>query len=143
MDESTPTLRGSCLCGGIHFEISGPYSPIGKCHCSKCRKVSGTGSNAVFHTAAGSLHWKAGEDLVRKFQFQDGWGSTFCGTCGSPLPHLSSNNKIYFVPAGLLDDDPGVNVELHIYVGSKASWDEISSDARQFEEAGPELQKKS
>ncbi len=78
---------------------------------------------------------------MQDFSLADGWGSTFCHTCGSPLPRLHSNGKIYFVPAGLLDDDPRVKVERHIYVGSKTSWDEIAGDGLQFEKDDPELRK--
>jgi hypothetical protein len=134
-------LRGSCLCGGVQFEITGRYSAIGQCHCSKCRKVSGAASNAVLYAAAGSLHWTAGENLVREFRLPDGWGPAFCGTCGSPLPKRDSSGKIYYVPAGLLDDDPGVRVERHIFVGSKAPWDEIGGGALQFEDDDPELRR--
>lgn len=132
-------IRGSCLCGAVLFEIDGRISPIGQSHCSKCRKASGTGSNAVFYTAIESLRTVAGEELVRSFERPDGWGSTFCGTCGAPLPRRHPNGKIWFVPAGALDDDPGVAVERHIYVGSKASWDVIGGDAQQFEEDDPSL----
>ena len=58
-------IRGSCLCGGVRFEIAGRWSGIGQCHCSKCRKVSGTASNAVLYASAKSLSWVAGEALVR------------------------------------------------------------------------------
>lgn len=134
-------IRGSCLCGGVRFEIDGRISPIGQCHCSKCRKTSGTGSNAVLYTARSSLRYSCGEDLIKDFTRADGYGSTFCATCGSPLPRLHKNGKIAFVPAGLLDDDPGVAVERHIFVGSRASWDVIGGDALQFEEDDPSLRR--
>jgi hypothetical protein len=95
----------------------------------------------VLYTAAGSLRWLSGERQRRDFSLAGGFGATFCDTCGSPLPRLHSNGKIYFVPAGVLDDDPGVRVERHIFVGSKASWDEIAGDAAQFEEDDPSLRK--
>ena len=141
MEPAIQVLRGSCLCGGVGFEIAGRWSAIGMCHCSKCRKVSGTASNAVFYTAARSLRWTGRDDLRRDFSLPSGWGSAFCGQCGSPLPRLNGNGKIYFVPAGLLDDDPGVAVERHIFVGSKASWDEIAGDAPRFEEDDASLRK--
>jgi hypothetical protein len=36
------------------------------------------------------------------------------------------------IPAGLLDVDPGVRPERHIFVGAKASWFEILGDLPQF-----------
>jgi hypothetical protein len=34
-------VRGSCLCGGVKFEIIGPLMRALNCHCSKCRKQHG------------------------------------------------------------------------------------------------------
>ena len=130
-------VKGSCLCGGVRFAITGKAGPIGQCHCSKCRKVSGTDGNAVFYTAVSSFRWLSGEDLVKYFFVPggNGWASAFCGTCGSPVPHTDRARKIYFVPAGLLDDDIGYRgYAAHIFVGSKAPWVCISDGAPQYAE---------
>ena len=96
-------IKGSCLCGKVVFAIDGNFGPVGQCHCSKCRKVSGTDGNAVFYTSVKSFRWLGGEEEIRRFLVpgSDGWQSTFCGTCGSPVPHTDSAGKIYFIPAGL------------------------------------------
>jgi hypothetical protein len=125
---------GSCLCGEVRFELDGWTSDIGMCHCSKCRKVSGVASNAVLIVPRDGLEWLAGEDRIAKFELPDGWGTWRCATCGSPLPQLHPGGGAYWVPAGLLDSDPGVRVKGHIFVGSKAAWDEISGAAPQFVE---------
>ena len=129
------SIKGSCLCGGVAFEISGKTGPIGQCHCSKCRKVSGTDGNAVFYARTDQLRWLQGKDLIRTYLVPNGngWCSTFCGTCGSPVPHADNAAKIYFVPAGLMDDDPGHRgYAAHIFVGSKAPWANITDDAPQY-----------
>jgi len=130
-------LRGSCSCGGVRFEIHGRVSPIGMCHCSLCRKASGTASNAVLLTADRSLRWTQGRDRTRTWERPSGWGVTFCDTCGSPLPRRHPSGKVWWIPAGLLDDDPGVAVAQHIFVASKAPWDEIAGDAPRHEEWAP------
>jgi len=126
--------RGSCLCKAVTYEIRGDLTPVGHCHCSKCRKVSGTAGNAVCYAAPKDLVFTQGEDKLKNFEFDDGWGSTFCGDCGSPLPKCDPNAEICYVPAGTLDDDPGPEIMGHIYVGSAASWLHIGDDAPQFEE---------
>jgi hypothetical protein len=131
-------IRGSCLCGDVRFEITGKVSGIGQCHCSLCRKASGTASNAVVLTAARSFRWVRGEDLAQRWEQPIGRGNAFCRVCGSPLPGLHPNGKIFWVPVGLLDDDPGTRIEQHIFVGSKAPWDEIPGGAVQYEEAAPD-----
>jgi len=127
-------LRGSCLCQAVVFEIEGGVTDIGMCHCSKCRKVSGVASNANLMTGRDSLRWISGEDRLLKFSLPDGWGPWRCQVCGSPVPKLRPDGGAWWVPAGLLDSDPGVRIKGHIFVGSKAPWDEIAGDAPQLEE---------
>jgi hypothetical protein len=131
------TINGSCLCGKVQFAIDGKFGPVGQCHCSKCRKVSGTDGNAVFYTTATSFRWLQGETEIQTYYVSgvDGWNSTFCRICGSPTPHSNKDGKIYFVPAGLLDNDLGFRgYAAHIFVGSKAAWVCISDDAPQYSE---------
>ncbi len=131
-------MRGSCLCGGVRFEIDGKVSPISQCHCSLCRKASGAAFNAVLITAMRSFRWVAGEDLGETWRRRSGWRHTFCRVCGSTLPGIHSSGKIVQIPVGSLDDDPGTAIARHIFVGSKAAWDEIAGDAARFEEYAPE-----
>jgi hypothetical protein len=125
-------VRGSCLCGAVRFEITGATTPIGMCHCSKCRKVSGVASNASLMAGVDRFRWISGEDRITRFALPDGWGTWRCAACGSPLPMLHQTGGAYLVPAGLLDGDLGVRVGGHIFVGSKAPWDEIAGDAPCF-----------
>ena len=107
-------INGSCLCRGIRFKIDGRVSEIGHCHCSKCRKVSGSNCNGTLITAAKSFSWETDLDLVKTYAMADGWESTFCSECGCSLPTPGAEGKLVFVPVGLLDDDPGVGVAQHI-----------------------------
>ena len=130
------SIKGSCLCGAISFEIDGKFGPVGQCHYTKCRKVSGTDGNAVFYTSATSFRWLQGADRIKIFVVPDGagWTSSFCEICGSPTPHTDQTGKMFFVPAGLLDDDPGFRgYAAHIFVGSKAPWVCISDGAPQYQ----------
>jgi len=122
-------LTGSCLCGGIRFEIGGPVTGIVQCHCSLCRKSSGTGSIATLRVRAEQLRWLSGEDLVRTFARPSGYGTSFCAVCGSPAPDPDAARAHYGIPAGLLDGEPGLRVIEHIFVDSKAQWDVIPGDA--------------
>ena len=123
-------MKGTCLCGTCSFEIPDEPGPVGKCHCSKCRKVSGTGSNAVFWLKPEELQWLTGEDQTMTYSMPDGWGTVRCATCGSPLPALVDGTWI--VPAGLMDEDPGVGVRGHIWVENNPSWEVIGDDGIQF-----------
>ena len=35
-------MKASCLCGGVTYEITGPVLRGRYCHCTDCRKFSGT-----------------------------------------------------------------------------------------------------
>ena len=50
---------------------------------------------------------------------------------------MDGNKTMWFVPAGLLDEDPGVGVRGHIWVESKQSWEVIGDGAPQFQENAP------
>jgi hypothetical protein len=41
MPEQHP-VSGSCLCGGVRFELTPPFGPASFCHCGNCRKHPAT-----------------------------------------------------------------------------------------------------
>ncbi len=127
-------VSGACLCGAVRFEITGPTTDIGMCHCSLCRKVSGVASNATLIAGLDRFQWIRGADQIVKFELPSGWGPWRCAICGSPLPKLRPDGGAYWIPAGLLDSDPGVRVAGHIFVDSKAPWDEVAGTAPQYSE---------
>jgi hypothetical protein len=127
-------LKGSCLCGNMRFEINGMHSKVSICHCSLCRKTSGTGSSAAIVVAYDDLKWLSGLELVA-----NGPKHSFCRACGAHAPDSNPRKTLYVVPVGILDDNPKLLVGRHIFVGSKAHWDVIGEDgASQFEEDSPE-----
>jgi len=130
-------VRGSCLCGGIQFEAD-RVPLLTNCHCSKCRKSRGAAFNTTASIPLSAFRFLRGEDLIQTYQSAPGGYSTaFCGVCGSSAPWVVGERQLVFVPAGLLDDDPGVRPALHMFVGSKAPWWEITDNAPQFEEWVP------
>jgi hypothetical protein len=131
-------IRGSCLCGAFAFEIDGRVSDLHRCHCSICRKATGAGAIAVLATSARSFQWVRGGDAVRTYKRPSGWAASFCPTCGTPAPRLNPSGKVWFIPAGSLDDDPGTKVAENIFVGSVASWDTVAPGAAEHDEWGPD-----
>ena len=134
MNESRTDKRiGSCLCGLVRFAVSGDIEGVGRCLCSKCRKVSGTNGNAVFIVSNNRFEWLDGKSNTTKFSLPSGWSVLRCRDCGSPLPQ-SHDGKQMWVTAGLMDVDVEAAVRLKIYVGSKADWDHEASNLLEFEE---------
>jgi hypothetical protein len=137
------SVSASCLCGAIQFEIDGRISDIHRCHCSVCRKATGAGAIAIVATSTKSMKWIQGQDEMREFKRPSGWTAAFCPTCGTPAPRQHENGKIWTIPAGLLDDDPGSTVAEHIFVGSIASWDHVPEGDVTHDEWGPEHEESS
>jgi hypothetical protein len=133
-DARAGAVRGSCLCGGIAYEIEGELPLFLNCHCSRCRKARGTDYTSLLLVEESSFRWLRGEELVESYKLPEAWRfkHCFCRVCGSSLPEVHPGQVV--VPAGTLDDDPGVGVSCHVFTGSKAPWCEITDDLPQFEE---------
>jgi hypothetical protein len=129
-------IGGSCLCRGVRYEIGGPVGKAAYCHCSLCRKWSG--SALVGYAAVPKPHfrWTAGEDLLGRHASSERVLRVFCNRCGSALAAAPTNPAIesVWVMMGTLDDDPGVRPEHHIFTGSKAPWFEMTDDLPWHEE---------
>lgn len=129
-------VRGSCLCGAVTYEVTGPLTFMGNCHCSMCRKSHGAAFATWGIVDPDRFRWTSGEDQVRRYGSSPGRERLFCGRCGSPLA-AAHDGRIGEVVAGTFDDDPGVRPREHIFVGSKAPWYEIADALPQFREWPP------
>jgi hypothetical protein len=123
---------GKCLCGAVKFLILEKLAPVGFCHCSQCRRVSGTGSNAVLNVRRDRFAWVAGEEQLQRFSTATGWTTVFCGQCGCPMPQPTADGKRVFVPAGALDGDPQLQISGHIFTGEMPAWIKICDDSPRF-----------
>ena len=132
---SEQSLSGSCLCGGIHYTATGEARAFFHCHCSRCRKASGTG-HASNLFVKGSLSWESGEDLITSFKLPDAerFTNTFCRICGGRVPTFLESIGIAFIPAGSLDDEPDLGPQARIFGSSRAAWSCDSSALPVFDE---------
>jgi hypothetical protein len=139
-----PALRGSCLCGGVKFEVTGPVERASNCHCSKCRKQHGAAFRSRARIRRLDLRWIQGEDLVKFYESTPGSFRGFCSVCGSPIINKFDERsrsagwrpsavEEYGIALATLDDDPGVRPQAHLFVGSKAPWFEITDDLPQHD----------
>jgi hypothetical protein len=127
-------LSGSCLCGGIKYEINGALFEALNCHCSMCRKAQGAAFRLRARVRADDFGI-AGEDLLTFYESSPGNHRGFCRICGSPiLTKFDSDKSVFSLPLGALNEDPGIRPQLHVYAASKAPWFTISDDLPQFAE---------
>ena len=78
-------LRGSCLCGGVKFEVAEAPATLRYCHCESCKKLSGGVATVNGRVPSNAIRILEGEDLLQTFQPAEGSAKTFCLACGSNL----------------------------------------------------------
>ena len=103
-----------------------------------CRKAHGAAFGSFLHAEGSGFRWLQGESHVANYLSSPGNSRAFCAVCGSRLPVLEDEGSHVIVPAGALDDDPGVRPVVHIHTGSKAPWFEITDKLPQFAEFPPQ-----
>ena len=131
-------MRGSCLCGGVAFEVDQFAGPFELCHCSRCRKSGGSAFAAMVGVERRNFRWLSGTELVAHFDapilhHPPAYRASFCRCCGSSVPDPEDDSAWFEIPAGLLDDDPVLRPDRHIFVEHKAPWVEILDDLPQLD----------
>jgi hypothetical protein len=137
MSQSIAT--GKCLCGKVHYEITGNLGIFQYCHCSRCRKFTGSAHSAHLFVSPEHFKWITGEEHVGRYEPDDTkyFATSFCKNCGSSLPWLSKNKKTVVVPAGTLDTDPGIKPFQNIFWKSRAQWYKDVSELVKYDELPP------
>ncbi len=120
---TTHQIEGACLCGDLAYSICTESGEIYQCHCSKCRKLSGSTSNSNLVVQEEHFVWKKEPLSLKIFKTAEDWESPFCGTCGSVAPLYDTCNKVFYVPAGSLQNNPILKITKHKHLSSKANWD--------------------
>jgi hypothetical protein len=135
-------ITGSCLCGGVVFEIEGALTPMQYCHATRCRKATGAAFAAEVLASASGLRWTRGQDLVTLFEAPllrepPPYRHAFCRVCGSPLPVVLEGTGFAALHAGVLDGEIEARPVRHIFVEQGASWHTITDELPQFDRHAP------
>ena len=126
------SVKGSCECQGVVFELIGELRDVVFCHCSQCRKTSGhywaatqVSKGNLNLIKATSLSWYDSSDKARR---------GFCSLCGSSMFYERKGIDKISVSAGSLEIPTSLDRMRHIYVTSKGDYYDISDELPQFEE---------
>lgn len=116
--------QGSCLCAAVSFEIDGDFEQFFLCHCQHCQKDTGSAHAANLFSHTATLKWHKGQGLVQTFRLPGTHRQrAFCSQCGSAMPYLLSEFSMLVVPAGSLDDKVQMKPNAHLFMASRADWD--------------------
>ena len=118
------TLSGSCLCGAVSYQFVEDIKVFQYCHCSRCRKFTGTAHAANIIIDPEGFQWLSGVESLGRFELPEAkhFATSFCKVCGSSLPWLTQSGTAYIIPAGTLDEDPQTKPMHNIYYADRAGW---------------------
>jgi hypothetical protein len=132
-------VTGSCLCGSVHYEITGNIGLFQYCGCSRCRKFTGSAFAANLLVAPADFRWLQGEERVGRFELREAkrFSTAFCTRCGSSLPWLTQTGNVVIVPAGTLDGDPLIRPSQNIFCASRSVWYTDPASLPEYDELPP------
>lgn len=134
----TASINGACLCGKVRFRVSGPFEAFHLCHCSQCRRSTGSAHAANIFAGAEQIEWLAGEDMIKRYtpDEADVISKCFCTNCGSLVPYTSLKSGKLIIPAGSLAEAPGIDPQDNIFWRDRADWYDAGLEAPRIEQ-GP------
>jgi hypothetical protein len=127
------SLVGKCYCGAVQYRVADEFRYAANCHCSNCRRTTGSAFKPFGGIEREKLELTAGADKVLVYG-EDDLNDTHCAECGSILYSVVRDGEYVHVAYGSLLDAPSLAPSEHIFVGSKAPWFEITDDLPQNEE---------
>ena len=127
------TLAGKCFCGAVHYALPDEFLYAMYCHCSNCRRTTGSAFKPFAGIERQKLVVTQGADILLVYG-DDKANNTHCRRCGSLLYSVVRDGAFVHVTLGTLVDDPTIRPSRHIFVGSKASWFTITDDLPQHQE---------
>lgn len=130
------TAKGHCLCGAFQFEVTCSFGDVRYCHCSQCRRKTGTAFTANAKVRRDQWILNGPSNLVTEFEHKPGLHNAFCSRCGSPLYARSDTDPDDIrVRLGGFEVQLDVVITGHVWTSSKADWYTIEDSIPQYGEA--------
>lgn len=130
--------KGSCLCGSVEITVTGEISDIIHCHCSLCRKASGSAYATNGFVNVLGFEINNGQELVSSFESRPGKFRYFCSKCASPIYSSNEQDKTRIrIRLGILDSDILEKPMSHNFVTSKANWEDLDAVLPRYEQHEP------
>ena len=130
--------QGSCLCGSIQFELHGAITDAIYCHCSRCRKATGSAFATNGFVNADDLRLTDSQGTLTFYESSPGKRKYFCATCGAPIYSTNAANPAKLrLRLGALDSDIQERPISHNFITSKANWEELDAELPRYEAHEP------
>ncbi len=132
-------FKGSCLCGAVRYQFHGPEYVFQYCHCSRCRKFTGSAHAANIIVPPEAFEWLDGADQLGRFEHPEAkhFATCFCQKCGSSLPWKAQSGGAVVIPAGTLDEDPEMRPSQNIFWKDRVAWREAVESLPHYDELQP------
>jgi hypothetical protein len=124
-------LTGRCLCGAVTYQVADAFEYAMNCHCSQCRRATGSAFKPFAGIGRGQLAITDGMEATFIYGDASAAHDVHCGCCGSLLFSVVRDGAYAHVTMGTLVDAPDIKPSMHIFVESKAPWHEITDDLPQ------------
>jgi hypothetical protein len=128
----TKPLAGKCFCGAVQYSVADEFLYALNCHCSNCRRTTGSAFKPFAGIERAKFAVTQGEDGLLIYG-SDKAHDAHCRECGSLLYSVVRDGAYVHVAMGTLVDAPGIQPKAHIFVGSKAPWYTITDDLPQYD----------
>lgn len=126
-------ISGTCLCGAVRYEVPDEFHAAFNCHCSRCRRATGSAFKPMAAIVFDKIRLVQGQDELLVYGEPPGSHDMHCRHCGSFLYSYIAENGNGHVAMGTMVDTPSIRPQFHMFVGSKAPWFEITDGLPQFE----------
>lgn len=126
--------RGSCLCGGVTYEIEKFLPDAAHCHCSMCRKFHGAAFATFGTVTRDNFRWASGDELRKDYTADNDTTRTFCRICGSSLTFVSvpGGDHLIHVALGTMDGEVPLKPSAHVYAADAATWADLHDDLPKY-----------
>jgi len=122
-------MKGSCLCGGVRFEITEPFNAVSHCHCESCKRISGGVGTTSGRSRSDAIRILGGADLIRSYTPEEGSAKSFCAVCGSNLFGGGwPESELCSVRLSAIDSGFDGEPQAHNFVRSVAPWETLPDD---------------
>ncbi len=114
-------LTGGCQCGACHYRVAAAPLALYVCHCTECRRQSGSAFGISVIVAKSAVRLDQGEVAVWSRPTDAGrtLDCAFCRVCGTRLFHTNPGRATLSIKGGSLDEPPDLAAAVHIWTGRK------------------------